>query len=54
MKKIISIIICGLAIIMLLSLLPSNVFNESTKLGSDRDYSTIVPAKPPAKPPTRL
>jgi hypothetical protein len=25
-----------------------------SKFSTDRDYSTIVPAKPPAKPPTRL
>jgi hypothetical protein len=54
MKKVLSIIIGLLIILVLFSMVPSKTFDEMSKFSTDRDYSTIVPAKPPAKPPTRL
>ena len=53
MKKILSIIIAGLALLVLLSLVPVNDLDNDTILNTSKEYSTIVPAKPP-KPPQRL
>jgi hypothetical protein len=53
MKKIMSILIVGLGILLLLSFMPSNVLQEELSSGGDSSYLTLVPAKPPSKPPKK-
>ena len=53
MKKILSVIITGLAMLVLLSLIPVNELDSEIISNKSKEYSTIVPAKPP-KPPQRL
>jgi hypothetical protein len=53
MKKILCIIIAGLAILVLLSLIPVKELDSEIISNKSKEYSTIVPAKPP-KPPQRL
>jgi len=52
MKKIISILVLGLALFLLLSYFPSNTFVNDNTLGEGDNYAISVPAKPP-KPPER-
>jgi len=53
MKKILSILLIGLSILLLLSFMPSNTINNDVSMGSDDGYLTLVPAKPPKTPPTK-
>ena len=53
MKKILSMLIIGLAILLLLSFLPSNTLDNEISAGSDDGYLTLVPAKPPSNPPKK-
>ena len=53
MKKILSILLIGLAILLLLSFMPSNTLDQNTSMGDDDGYLTLVPAKPPKTPPKR-
>jgi len=52
MKKLLSVLIIGMAILLLLSFMPSNTVDQSTSNASGDSYLTMVPAKPP-KPPQR-
>jgi len=52
MKKILSVLIIGLAILLLLSFMPSNTVDQSASNANGDSYLTMVPAKPP-KPPQR-
>ena len=52
MKKIISILVLGLALFLLLSYFPSNTLVSDNALGDGDNYAISVPAKPP-KPPER-
>jgi len=52
MKKLLSVLIIGMAILLLLSFMPSNTIDQSTSNTSGDSYLTMVPAKPP-KPPQR-
>jgi hypothetical protein len=52
MKRILSILIIGLAILFLLSFIPSNTLINDNLLGSEDSYAITVPAKPP-KPPQK-
>ena len=53
MKKILSILVIGLAILLLLSFMPSNTLDNEISMGSDDGYLTLVPAKPPQTPPKK-
>jgi len=53
MKKVLSILVIGLAILLLLSFMPSNTLDNETSAGTDSGYLTLVPAKPPASPPKK-
>jgi hypothetical protein len=53
MKQLLKIVITGLALLLLLSMFQSNVINEKNLMNENREYSTIVPAKPP-KPLEKL
>jgi hypothetical protein len=52
MKKIISILVISLAILFLLSFIPSNTIVDNNVLGNGDSYAISVPAKPP-KPPQK-
>jgi len=51
-NKKITLIVLGLAILLLLSFLPSNTSYSENVLGTSDNYAISVPAKPP-KPPER-
>jgi hypothetical protein len=53
MKKIIGLLIVGLTVLLLLSFMPSNTLNQEITSGSDNSYLTLVPAKPPVRPPQK-
>jgi hypothetical protein len=52
MKKFVSILVVGLAVLLLLSFMPSNTVEQLTSNGNEDGYITMVPAKPP-KPPQK-
>jgi len=52
MKKMLTVVVIGLALLLLLSFMPSNTIDQSTSNASGDSYLTMVPAKPP-KPPQR-
>jgi hypothetical protein len=53
MKKVLSLLVIGLAILFLLSFLPSNTLDHEITVGSDNGYLTLVPAAPPKTPPIK-
>ena len=53
MKKLMCILIIGLGVLLLLSFMPSNILQEEISSGGDSSYLTLVPAKPPARPPKK-
>jgi hypothetical protein len=53
MKKLLIGLVVSLAILILLSFMPSNTIDQDTSLGDDDGYLTLVPAKPPKTPPKR-
>ena len=53
MKKVLSILVIGLTILFLLAFIPSNTLDQQAAVGSDDEYLTLVPAKPPKTPPTK-
>ena len=53
MKKVLSILVIGLAILFLLSFIPSNTLESDNLLGSDDSFALTLPAKPPKLPPTK-
>lgn len=52
MKKVLSILIIGVAILFLLSFIPSNTTVSDKLIGDGDSYALTVPAKPP-KPPQK-
>jgi hypothetical protein len=46
-------LIIGLAILLLLSFMPSNTLDNEISAGTDGGYLTLVPAKPPGNPPKK-
>jgi hypothetical protein len=53
MKKILSLVLIGLAILLLLSFIPSKTIENDITLVSDDAYLTLVPAAPPKTPPIK-
>ena len=53
MKKVLTVLVVGLSILLLLSFMPSNTLASEISLGSDDGYLTLVPAKPPQNPPKK-
>ena len=53
MKKILSIILVGIGLLILLAFMPSNTLENEVTVDSDNNYLTLVPAKPPATPPKK-
>jgi hypothetical protein len=53
MKKLLIATILGLTILLLLSFMPSNTLDDEITNGTDNNYLTLVPAKPPASPPKK-
>jgi len=53
MKKVLTVLVVGLSILLLLSFMPSNTLDNEISLGSDDGYLTLVPAKPPQTPPKK-
>ena len=54
MKKIITLLTVGLAVLLLLSFIPTNSIDCEISTDSENSYSTLVPVKPPQnKPPTK-
>jgi hypothetical protein len=52
MKKIVSLLIIGLSILLLLSFMPTNTIDNIVIDDNQEKYLTLVPAVP-AKPPTK-
>jgi hypothetical protein len=52
MKKLLAVVTIGLAILMLLSFMPSNTQDNIVVDDNQEKYLTLVPAVP-AKPPTK-
>jgi hypothetical protein len=52
MKKILSILIIGLSILLLLSFMPTNTLDNIVVDENQENYLTLVPAVP-AKPPKK-
>jgi hypothetical protein len=52
MKKVLTVLVVGLAILFLLSFVPSNTLVSENLLGNGDSYAITVPAKPP-KPPQK-
>ncbi len=53
MKKILSIIVVGLIVLVALSTIPSNIITSGEISNSEYEYAAIPPVEPPTKPPRR-
>jgi hypothetical protein len=53
MKKLLIGLVLGLSILLLLSFMPSNTLDQEIVNGGDSSYLTLVPAKPPSRPPQK-
>jgi hypothetical protein len=53
MKKILSLLVIGLAILFLLSFIPSNTLDQDISLGGGDNFALTVPAAPPKTPPRK-
>ena len=53
MKKILVLLLIGVALLISLSFVPSNVINYVQSDENTDSYLTLVPAKPPATPPKK-
>jgi hypothetical protein len=54
MKKLLTLLAIGLAVLLLLSFIPSNSIESEISNNSEDGYLTLVPVKPPQnKPPTK-
>jgi len=53
MKKVLSILIIGLAILFILSFIPSNTVNQDVSIVSNDNFALTIPAAPPKTPPRK-
>ncbi len=53
MRKMISIIIAGIVILVVLFSIPSNAIDQSNVLDSKSEYAAIPPFEKPATPPKK-
>ena len=53
MRKMISVIIAGLVILVILFSIPSNAIDQSNVLDSKSEYAAIPPFEKPATPPKK-
>jgi hypothetical protein len=53
MKKLISVIVASLIILLLLLSIPSKVLNETKVFDSKIEYAAIPPVEAPTKPPRK-
>ncbi len=53
MKKMISIIIAGLVVLVILFSIPSNAIDQGNVLDSKSEYAAIPPFEKPAIPPKK-